>query len=120
MKQDEIQIWMLIAFTLALVLSLYKVYIFFNSPSDDIDTETEHEELRGLIIAFIADNPSFQFSEKALFESLIATDEFDSTRYKNFNLNRYYQLIQQLFYIYDVHSFSELIISIRTARADDA
>jgi len=119
MKQDEIQIWMLIAFIIVLALSLYKVYIIFDKPASGPSTETEHEELRAIIITFIKKNAVADIGDKTLFERLIQEDDFDHTRYKNFNLNRYYQLIQQLYYIYGVNTFSELIESINANAYED-
>ena len=114
MKQDEIQIWMLTAFIIVLTMSLYKIYIIFNKPASGASTETEHEELKNIIITFIEKNTVADISDKALFETLIQQEDFDHSRYRNFNLNRYYQLIQQLYYIYGVNSFPELIESINT------
>lgn len=115
MKSDDLQIWMLTAFIIVLTLGLYKIYIIFSKPALGISTETEHEELRDIIVTFIKDHDLIEeVSEKALFELLIQEENFDNTRYKSFNLNRYHQLIQQLFYIHSVNSLSELIKSIKT------
>lgn len=119
MKQDEIQIWMLIAFIIILAASLYKIYIIFNKPPSGASTEIEHEELRNIIITFIERDAVPGISDKALFEALIQQEDFDHARYKSFNLNRYNQLIQQLFYIYKVNSFPELIESIHLHIADN-
>ena len=98
---------------------MYKIYIIFNRPVSGVSTETEHEELKAIIITFIEKNTVADISDKALFETLIQQKEFDHSRYKNFNLNRYYQLIQQLYYLYDVNTFPELIKSINAHACED-
>lgn len=104
---------MLIAFTLVLGISLYKIYTIFNRPVNGADLETEHKELKDIIIFFIQNNTISDLSNKGLFEQLLHDENFDNDNYKNFNLNRFNQLTQQLFYTYDVTSLSELIDSIK-------
>lgn len=113
MKSDALQIWMLIAFTIVLLISLYKIYSLFNRPLNEADPETEHKELRDIIICFIQNNTIASPSNSSLFEQIHSDENFDNDTYRNFNLNRFNQLIQQLFYTYHVNSLPELIDSIK-------
>ena len=119
MKQDEIQIWMLTAFIIVLAVSLYKIYIIFNKPPSGVSTEMEHEELRDMIISFIQKSDISDPSNKTLFEALVKEEGFEGERYKNFNQNRFNQLVQGLFYTYKVDTLSELIESIHVNIADN-
>jgi len=112
MRSDNLQIWMLTAFIIVLALGMYKVYAIFNKPVSGPDMETEHGELTDIIISFIQDNNISDINNEALFKQLIEDAAFDKERYKHFNLNRFNQLTQQLFYAYDVNSLAELIESI--------
>lgn len=112
MKSDNLQIWMLTAFFIVLVLGMYKVYLIFNKPVSGPDIETEHAELSDIIISFIQDHEIPDITNEALFKQLIEEACFDTQRYKSFNQNRFNQLIQQLYYTYDVNTLSQLIESI--------
>lgn len=103
---------MLIAFFILLILAMYKIYTLFNTAEGDVDVKTEHDELQDIIISFIQDNEISETSNEAFFKQLIERADFDRKKYKNFNLNRFNQLAQQLFYTYDVNSLAELIESI--------
>jgi len=113
MNSDALQIWMIIVFTIVLVTSLYKIYSLFNQPLSGVDSETEHKELRDIIIFFIQNNTITNPSNSSLFEQIHNDENFDNDTYKNFNLNRFNQLKQQLFYTYHVNSLPELIDSIK-------
>jgi hypothetical protein len=91
---------------------MYKVYLIFSKPVSGPDIETEHGELRDIIISFIQDHEIPHRTNEALFKQLVSEASFDTQAYKNFNQNRFNQLIQQLFYTYDVNSLTELIESI--------
>ncbi len=104
---------MLITFVILLTIGIYKIYILFNQPTDGPDTKTEHDELKDIIIVFIQNNSLSNIDNESLFEQILAKADFDKEKYTNFNLNRFNQLIQQLFYLYEVDSLDELMESIR-------
>ena len=118
MKSDNLQIWMLTAFSIVLVLGMYKVYIMFNKPVSGPDMKTEHDELKDIIISFIQNNEISELNSEVLFKQLIEETDFDREKYRNFNLNRFNQLTQQLFYTYDVNSLAELIESINAQNSE--
>ena len=112
MTKDEIQFWMLIAFAVAFVFSSYKVYIIFNTPVEGINTKTQHSQLEDILINFLKDLTEVDLDTDALFELIIQLEVLQDEQYKNFNKNRFNQLLQQLFYTYEVSSLNELIINI--------
>jgi len=113
MTKDEIQFWMLIAFAVAFVLSAYKVYFLFNTPSEGINTSTQHNQLQNIMINFLKQLEEVDISPQELFNHLIKLEELQDEAYKNFNQNRFNQLLQQLFFTYKATSIKELIISIK-------
>jgi len=112
MTKDEIQFWMLIAFAIAFVLSSYKVYFLFSTPLEGVDTQTQHNQLEDIIIDFIKELKNSELTSTELFNQLKTLDSLQDTPYKNFNENRFNQLLQKLFYTYKVQTLNELIISI--------
>ncbi len=112
MTNDEIQLFTLIAFAVILVLALYKLYAIFNTPVSGPDTKTYHAQLEELIIDFLKHVEKRDLNAQELFELLIQQDEFNNEIHKNFNHNRLNQLLQQLFYTYEVNSLEELISQI--------
>jgi len=109
MTKDEIQVWMLIAFAIVLALGFYKVYTIFNSPAAGPDTKTQHTQLENIVIDFLKHYDNKDINAEELFLLLQGLDELQDEAYKNFNRNRLNQLLQQLYYTYEVSSLSELI-----------
>ena len=123
--KDEIQLWMLIAFAIVLALGLYKVYTIFNSPAPGPGTKAQHAQLENLVIDFLKHTDKKDISSKDLFDLLIQEDDLIGNNHKNFNHNRLNQLLQQLYYTYEVSSLSELITIIHqpergTSKENDA
>lgn len=116
MTKDEIQFWMLVAFVVALVLSTYKVFMIFTKPEPGLDIKTQHLQLQTIILGFLKDIDNENISTKELFLLLQDIDELQDEAYKNFNLNRLNQLLQQLYYTHEVSSLSELILSIHQSQ----
>jgi hypothetical protein len=113
MTNDEIQLWMLMAFIFALAISSYKVYMIFTKPVAGLDIKTQHLQLQNIIINFLKDLDNSDVNTQELFALLLDLDILHDEAYKNFNLNRLNQLLQQLYYAYEVSSLSELIESIQ-------
>lgn len=113
MTKDEIQFWMLVGFVVALVLSTYKVFMIFTKPEPGVDIKTQHLQLQTIILGFLKDIDNENISTKELFSLLQDMEELQDEAYKNFNLNRLNQLLQQLYYTHEVSSLSELIRSIQ-------
>ena len=113
MTKDEIQFWMLIAFAVVFILSTYKTYIMFNTSGEGLDTKTQHNQLEEIIINFLKQFNDLDLNVDQLFEAVSRLDVIQDEAYKNFNKNRFNQLLQQLFYTYEVDSLKELIICIK-------
>lgn len=113
MTKDEIQFWMLIAFAVAFVLSSYKIYIMFNTPIEGTDTQTQHLLLEEIILDFLKQIKELESDTTEVYETLIKQPVLQEEQYKNFNLNRFNQLLQKLYIRYEVTSLTELIQSIK-------
>jgi len=113
MTKDEIQFWMLIAFAIAFVFSSFKIYIIFNTPVEGMDTKTQHKELETIIVDFLKQLDCSDLSSTQIFYLIIRLDVLQDSAYRSFNENRFNQLLQQLFYTYEVTSLEQLILSIK-------
>jgi len=113
MSQDEIQVWMLIAFIIALFFSFYKVYLMFNKPAKGKATKVQYTELEDIITKFLKNLKNIPEDEKSIFDELIKEKIFLHVDYHNFNLNRFKQILQQIYFTYDVDTLSELIKKIK-------
>ena len=116
MTKDEIQFWMLVAFILALALSIYKVFMIFTKHEPGLDIKTQHIQLQTIILGFLKEIDNENINAKELFTLLQDSDQLQDDAYKNFNMNRLNQLLQQLYYTHEVSSLCELILRIQ----DDA
>jgi len=116
MSKDEIQFWMLIAFAVASVLGFYKVYFLFNTPVEGLDTKAQHEQLEEIITDFLQELDALEHTASSLFERINELEQLQEEEYKNFNQNRFNQLLQQLFHKYEVHTLDELIVAIQNER----
>jgi len=115
MTKDEIQFWMLIAFAVVFILSSYKTYIMFSAPAEGKSTKHQQDDYLAIITDFIKQDSFSNATIEELFTSLKSSDVLQADEYKNFNQNRFNQLIQQLFFIYEVDSLDGLIKSIKNA-----
>lgn len=115
MIKDNLQTGMMIVFIIVLILALYKLYKIFNTPTSGPDTHTQHKQIQDIIVKFLKDIESTDIDAQELFNRLQGLDSLKDDVYKNFNLNRLNQLLQQLFYTYEVDSISELILTLRSA-----
>jgi hypothetical protein len=113
MTKDEIQLWMLVAFIFALAISSYKVYMIFTKPLPGLDSKTQHRQLQAIILDVLRGLDSKDITAQELFALLQGLDELQDDTYKNFNLNRLHQLLQQLYYTYQVSSLYELIATVQ-------
>ena len=116
MTKDEIQVWTLLAFFIVTLLSSYKLYLIFSVPSSGLDTKTQYAQLEKIIINYLKDVDQTELDSKELFSLLQGLDDIHDDRYKNFNHNRLNQLLQGLFYRYDVYSLPELISKVKDER----
>jgi len=113
MTKDEIQFWMLIAFSVASVIGFYKVYFIFNTPVEGTDTKTQHDQLEDIIIDFLKQLTDADLSPNKLFELLMELETLQDDEYKNFNQNRLNQLLQRLYYTYEAQDIPELVLRIK-------
>ena len=108
MSKDEIQNWMLLAFSIALFFSFYKVYIMFNKPGVGLDTATQKDELVDIVACTLSGLDASNYDASRIYEKIISGD-FDRERYKNFNLNRFNQTVNALFVIHEVDTIEQLL-----------
>ena len=113
MMKNDLQTGMMIVFIIVLLLAFYKIYKIFNTPTPGIDSHTQHEQLQDIIVSFLTGIETSNMDAQELFEHLKELDSLKNDAYKNFNLNRLKQLLQQLFYTYEVDSIAELILSLK-------
>jgi hypothetical protein len=93
-NMETIQWLMLIGFTVALGLSLWKVYLFLPSkplPNDERDPQSV-QKLQHIMLECNQINPDMD--EEALFQKMTEHKDFDSKYYWRFNPNRLRHLIE--------------------------
>jgi hypothetical protein len=107
---DNLETIMMVAFVVAVALSVYKVYVIFEKQgSDGVDMNTIENEIIEIIYAILQQK---KLSQQELFEAIQKHEKFDNERYKNFNLNRYNQILYRLYMkhkVDDYESFQEKI-----------
>jgi len=113
MTTDEIQFWMLIAFAVVFILSAYKTYVMFNAPSEGMDTQTQYLQLEDIIKDFLKQDQNLEVDDTVYYKVLMQLPILQEKQYKNFNQNRFNQLLQQLYLTYEVSTFEELLASLR-------
>ncbi|ADN09732.1 hypothetical protein [Sulfurimonas autotrophica] len=86
--------WMMIAFVLALIVSIWKVYKFMPSKAlhDDDTTPQAQTELIGLILKIIKGSNG-ELTEKELIEMVTQHEDFDVEHFWRFNENKLKQLL---------------------------
>jgi hypothetical protein len=93
-NMETIQWLMLIGFTVALGLSLWKVYLFLPSkplPNDERDPESV-QKLQQIMIECNRIDPTMD--TETLFQKIVQHKDFDAKFYWRFNLNRLIHLIE--------------------------
>jgi hypothetical protein len=90
----DISTWMMIAFIVALVGSLWKVYaILPNKELEDDDTTADAQEhLTSLMLSTIKEH-SANTTVDELYTFMIEKEEFNSEKYWRFNINKLKQLL---------------------------
>ena len=88
---NTVELIMIAAFVSALVLSLYKIYLFLpQKPLADDDTTPESvTQLEKIMV----ESHTEGMSDEALYEKMLTHPEFDSKHFWRFNENRLKQLI---------------------------
>ncbi len=87
-----VEIIMIAAFISALVLSLYKIYLFLpQKPLADDDTTPESV---ALLEKIMVESNRENMSEEILLEVMMVHAEFDKEHFWRFNLNKLQQLIR--------------------------
>ena len=91
-----IEIAMMVAFVLALGLSLWKVYMFVpNKPLEDDDkNEASTEELTKLLHICLHEIEDECLEIERVFEQIVQHERFDKKHFWRFNENRLRQLLE--------------------------
>ena len=103
-----VEIAMMIAFILALVVSLWKLYAFIpNRPLKDDDTDaTSRKQLKTIMYDVIADG---ELDEQRIVSKMKEHPEFNHEHFWRFNHNRLKQLLNSHFLDYPHHETIEHI-----------
>ncbi len=98
--------WMMIAFVLGMILSIWKLWAFMPNKqlADDDTTEESKIDLTNIILATIK-NSNGNLSVDELFVKIEESEDFDSQKYWRFNKNRLNQLLNA-YYIENPHTQS--------------
>ena len=97
---------MMVAFLVATALSIYKVYVIFEKQADDgIDINTLEKEIIYIIEEIFSKE---KLERDALFQKIIEHENFDGQRHKNFNLNRFNQVLERMYIRHKVENYDEL------------
>jgi hypothetical protein len=97
---------MMVAFLLATALSIYKVYVIFEKQAGEGPSIQEIEqELSNIIEELIS---AYKSEKKELFAKVFEHQKFDKERYKNFNENRFNQILDGLYIKHKVEDYEGL------------
>jgi len=90
----DLSSWMLIAFIIFLVLSIWKIYAFLPNKQlqDDDTTKESQNELIKLMLKVIKQNGG-DIDAKNLYIKMTEDEDFDSEHFWRFNHNRLNQLL---------------------------
>ena len=104
--KEYLETIMMVAFLLAVFLGIYKVYVMFEKQSQEgLDIQTLEDEIISIIgQIFSQETPS----EEELFFKIQEHELFGGGKYKNFNLNRYKQILNRLYLEYKVENYKSL------------
>lgn len=98
---ESIESYMMVAFVIAMMFSLWKVYSFVpKKPLADDDTTPEAtEKLLALMLQCVAElfESTDEPTEQQLFERMISHETFDKAHFWRFNPNRLNQLLQRYY-----------------------
>ncbi len=97
MKDIDIETLMMVVFVIALVISLWKIYVFLPKTrlADDDTTSDSIEELTALMLICITDSyeQGSELTDRLLYEQMISHESFDKGHYWRFNQNRLNHLV---------------------------
>ncbi len=92
--RENLETLMMVAFIAATAFGIYKVYVMFEKQEHDgIDIQTLEEEIIEIIKSLLREQ---ELSQDELFFKIQQHENFDGERYRNFNLNRYRQILERL------------------------
>jgi len=104
---DNLETIMMVAFLVAVALSMYKVYVIFEKKAeqDGVNLASMEEEVIRVFHELFEEIKDFD--EKAICEKIKAHEAI--APFKNFNQNRFRLIMQQLFDEHKVENLEELI-----------
>ena len=107
--KDHLSSIMMGVFTLALALSLWKVYKFMPNKQleDDDNTKESVEQLTCIMIDTIQKS-STPPTHKELFILITSHNDFDEKHFWRFNENKLHQLLQKYYAIHNLGSIEEI------------
>ena len=105
--KEHLESVMMISFLLATALGMYKVYVMFEKQADaGIDIKTLEDEIIAIIENIFKRGKTP--SKEELFKMIQVDAAFDKERYKNFNQNRFNQILDRLYTKYNTGTYDEL------------
>jgi hypothetical protein len=103
---EHLETVMMVAFLVATALSVYKVYVIFEKQgSEGVDMNVIENEIIEIIYDLFQKK---KHTKEELFEAIQSHEKFDKERYKNFNLNRFNQILYRLYMKHKVDDFDAL------------
>jgi len=106
MIHDNLETIMMVAFLIATALSIYKVYVIFEKQAGDGPSIQEIEKELSVIIEELIS--TCKDEKEQIFKKVFEHEKFDKERYKNFNQNRFNQILDGLFIKHQVQNYEEL------------
>jgi hypothetical protein len=85
----------------------------FNRPAKGKSTKVQYSELDTLVLDYLKNIKDVNLDAKSIFDDLIKKEVFKDEEYFNFNMNRFNQILQRLYYKYEVDSLLDLIKKIQ-------
>ncbi len=103
---DNLETIMMVAFLVAVSLSMYKVYIIFEKKAEEegVNLDSMEEAVMRVFYEIICDEKNSD--EKTLCQKIKSHQDIQP--YKNFNHNRFRQILQTLYDKHEVENFEEL------------
>ena len=103
---DHLETIMMVAFLIAVALSMYKVYVIFETKAQEggVNLDSLEEDVIRVFHEIIGDEK--ECDEKELCQKI--KEHKDIQQYKNFNHNRFRLILQKLYDEHKVDSLSEL------------
>ncbi|MBD3823679.1 MAG: hypothetical protein IE916_04140 [Epsilonproteobacteria bacterium] len=93
--------WMMIIFIIALIIGIWKIYVFLPNRAlpDDDTTKEATQELESLMIHAIVKHKG-SLDQAALFDAIRELDGFDRKRFWRFNRNRLEHLLNRYYLLH--------------------